>query len=114
MSAGEIDGMIRRIQSRFYKKTCIYLESVTIYAVNTQNPEIIKMKEKVREIVLGHEGANSLHGFYVDMENHIIRFDYVTSFDNANKDELYESICQAIKNEYPEYDLIVARDYDIS
>ena len=114
MSAGEIDGMIRRIQSRVYKKTGIYLESVTIYAVNTQNPEIIKMKEKVREIVLGHEGANSLHGFYVDMENHIIRFDYVTSFDNANKDELYESICQAIKNEYPEYDLIVARDYDIS
>ena len=114
LTAGEVDGMIRRIQSRVFKETGIYLESVTIYSVNTKDPEVQEMKKRVTEIVMGHEGANSLHGFYLDRENHILRFDYVTSYDNNNKDEQYSSICQAVKLEYPEYDLIVARDYDVT
>ena len=62
---------------------------------------------------MSHEWALQFHGFYLDIEAKEMRFDVVMSFDIKPKEGLkilYEEINQA----YPNYDIQIAPDVDIS
>jgi hypothetical protein len=54
-----------------------------------------------------------MHGFYLDEPKKIIRFDVVISFD-MDASEGVQIICVEIKEIYPEYDVAIVADIDIS
>ena len=114
MSAGEIDALTRRIQSAVYKETEIIIESVTIYAVNTTDEEVKAIKNEVEKMVLAHEDVLSMHGFFVDKESKLMRFDYVTSYDSKDMDKTYLEIKEKLGDRFPDFDIVIARDYDLS
>ena len=114
MSAGEIDALTRRIQSAVYKETEIIIESITIYAVNTTDEEVKAIRDEVEKLVLAHEDVLSIHGFFVDKDSKLMRFDYVTSYDSKNMDKTYIDIEEELEDKYPDYDIMIVRDYDLS
>lgn len=114
LTAGQVDALIRRIQSRVLAETGIILESITIYSVNTTDEEIKAMHKEVQEMVTAHEGVLSIHGFYADKKEKIIRFDYVVSYDEKEKEKLYDNIVMELEEKYPDYNINVITDYDIS
>ena len=113
LDAKTIDKMIRNIQGRVYKETKIVLTGVSVYSYNTTDEFAIDVRNKVKELVLKHEGALEFHGFYLDSEKKDMRFDVVISFD-VNDKELVGKIKEEILGLYPDYSLIINPDIDIS
>ncbi|MBR2208029.1 MAG: cation transporter [Synergistaceae bacterium] len=113
MTAKEIDKLTRKLEAKVYKETGIILTGVGLYSYNTGDSEAAKIQNNVREKVLSHEWALQFHGFYLDIKAKEMRFDVVMSFDIKPKEGLkvlYEEINQA----YPNYDIQIAPDVDIS
>ena len=71
------------------------------------------MRNAILEKVMSHDWALQLHGFYVDEETKLIRFDVVMSFDIDSKDGL-QTIYEEVSAMYPDYKLLIAPDVDIS
>ena len=71
------------------------------------------MRNAVQETVLSHDWALQVHGFYVDMEKKTMRFDTVISFDIDRK-EAVQTICNEVRNMYPDYKVYVITDIDVS
>ena len=113
MTVAEVDKLTRKVEGIVYRETGVILAGVGVYSRNIGNPEATKMLDEVREMVLSHKWALGLHGFYVDFEAKSMRFDVVMSFDITPKEGLkilYEEISRA----YPDYDLFILPDVDVS
>ena len=113
MTAKEIDKLTRRLEKKVYKETGVVLAGVGLYSYNTCDDEAAKIQRDVRRRVLEHDWAVQFHGFYVDMETKEMSFDVVMSFDISPKDGL-ETIYKEIKEAYPEYDISISPDVDIT
>jgi len=113
MTVDKVDALTRRIQAKVYMETGVILTGVGVYSYNTSNDEIAKMRNEVLETVMSHEWALQLHGFYVDEANKDMRFDVVMSFD-IDQHEGLEILYKEISGMYPEYNLVIAPDVDIS
>lgn len=113
MTVKEFDKLTRRLEKKVYKETGVVLVGVGLYSYNTGNDESTDILKVVRERVMAHEWAVQLHGFYVDTETKEMRFDVVMSFDIKPKDGI-QIIYKEIKEAYPEYDIQIAPDVDVS
>ena len=113
MSVNDVDQITRRIQYRVFRKTGIILTGIGVYSYNTSNDEAAQMRNAVQETVLSHDWALQVHGFYVDMEKKTMRFDTVISFDIDRK-EAVQTICNEVRNMYPDYKVYVITDIDVS
>lgn len=111
MTVDEVDLLTRRLQRRIYKETGVVLAGVSVYSYNTKNELAAKMREEIQKIVLAHEWALQLHGFY--LENKTIRFDVVLSFDVSQREAL-NVLIHEIKNLYPDYAVQILPDVDIT
>jgi len=113
MTAKEIDGLTRKIETKIYEETGVILAGVGIYAYNTKNDEAMKIEKDVVKKVMKHKWAVQVHGFYLDIKAKRMRFDVVMSFDIKPSEGvhiLYEEIHKA----YPKYNLDIAPDVDVS
>ena len=54
--------------------------TVGIYVLNDTNPDVVAMREEIRQMAMSQEGVQQMHGFFVDDEE--IAFDVVVSFDH--------------------------------
>ena len=54
-----------------------------------------------------------MHGFYIDEEKKVIRFDVVLSF-GVSQDECIKTICDEVAPLYPDYNLVIVPDIDIT
>ena len=113
MTAREIDRLTRRLERKVYKETGVILVSVGVYSHNTGSDEAADIQKDVHERVMAHDWAVQLHGFYVDTEAKEMTFDVVMSFDIRPKEGL-RIIYEELKGAYPEYDIHIAPDVDIS
>ena len=113
LDAKTIDKMIRNIQAKVYHETKIVLTGVSVYSYNTTDEFAIEVRNKVKEIVLSHEGALEFHGFFLDSEKKDMRFDVVFSFD-VNAKELLETIKEEILKIYSDFSVFIFPDIDIS
>ncbi len=113
MTAEEIDKMSRDLQIRVYQETGIVLTALGIYSRNDSDPEAMRIRERVFEILGTHEWVLQAHGFHVDIPSKELRFDVVLSFD-VDRSEAYATICGEIGKEFPEYRLSIAADVDVS
>ncbi|MCR4940531.1 MAG: cation diffusion facilitator family transporter [Treponemataceae bacterium] len=113
MTVDQVDVLTRKLEMKVYKETGVILTSVGVYSYNTKDDESSAIREKVLGIVKAHDWAIQLHGFYVDLQSKIIRFDVVMSFEIKFSEGL-KILCDEIKTEFPAYKVIIAPDVDIS
>ena len=113
MTAREIDKLTRKLEKKVYKETGVVLAGVGLYSYNTGNDEASEIQKDVRERVMSHDWAIQLHGFYIEVEKKEITFDVVMSFD-IKPNEGIKVIYDELKEAYPEYDIQIRPDVDIS
>ena len=89
------------------------LVGVGVYSCNTGGNEAARIAEDVRNRVLAHEWAVQMHGFHVDMPEKKMRFDVVMSFDIRPKEGV-ELLRREIGQAYPDYDILIIPDVDVS
>lgn len=113
MTTSEFDKLTRKLQRKVYKETGVVLAGVGLYSYNTSNEEAADMQKEVRDRVMKHNWAIQFHGFYVDTETKEMTFDVVMNFDIKPKEGI-QIIYDEIKAAYPEYDIQIAPDVDVS
>ncbi len=113
MTVDEVDRLTRRVQTKVYLKTGVILTGVGVYSYNTGNDEAAHIRNDIQEIVLAHDFALQMHGFYLDMESKEMRFDVVMTFDSDHEEGL-KILREEIYDKYPDYDVVIAPDIDIS
>lgn len=114
-SAIEIDTMIRRLSTEIYKQTSgkIIIAAIGIYARNTTDNRIVKMRTEVTKMALAHEGVLQVHGFIADIENQFMAFDTVIEFGYDGK-QIVHDIIHEVEAAYPDMNVSVLLDRDTS
>ncbi|MBR1571454.1 MAG: cation transporter [Lachnospiraceae bacterium] len=113
MTVDEVDVLTRRLQAKVYTQTGVILTGVGVYSYNTSNEEVANIRNDISHIVMEHDWALQMHGFYVDMENKAIRFDVVFSFA-INPDEGVEILTREIGEKYEDFVVHISPDIDIA
>lgn len=112
MTVKDVDTLTRKVQAKIYKETGVIMTGVGVYSHNDEG-EAGEIRNKVQKIVMDHDWALQMHGFYLDMEAKDMRFDVVMSFDidqHEGLDILYKEVGEA----FPDYTLHIAPDIDIT
>ena len=114
-SAIEIDTMTRRLSTEIYKQTSgkIIIAAIGIYARNSTDNRIVKMRTEVTEMALAHEGVLQVHGFIADIENQFMAFDTVIEFGYDGK-QIVHDIIHEVEAAYPDMNVSVLLDRDTS
>ena len=55
-----------------------------------------------------------MHGFFVDEQAKKMRFDIIVSFDSLSMKEMFNHVVQDVRDAFPDYDVQVQFDVDIS
>ena len=113
LSVDDVDRITRRIQTNVFHKTGIILTGIGVYSHNTSDDEAAQMRNAIQKMVLSHDWALQMHGFYADTEKKTIRFDVVISFD-ADRKEAMETMYGEVGTAYPGYEVIIVPDVDIA
>lgn len=112
MTVRQVDLLTRKITDAVYRETGVVLTGVGVYSRNT-DPKSEEMRTGIEEIVLSHEWALQMHGFYIDEVKKVIRFDVVMSFDMPHSEGI-KILSSEIKAKYPEYTAFIVADIDIT
>ena len=113
-SADQLDPLIRSIQMEVLRQHQVILTAIGVYSVNTRDEEIIETKQRVHQLVFSHPNAKQMHGFYLNKQQKVLRFDIVISFDEKDRRALYKAILADVQNAFPDYTLQVAMDTDFA
>lgn len=113
MDVEQVDILTRKMQKKVFMETGVVLTGIGVYSYNTRNEEAAVIRNKVMEIVLSHDWALQVHGFYADTEKKEIRFDVVMSFD-IDSHTGCEQIRKELEKEFPDYTFRIVSDVDIS
>ncbi len=113
MTIKELDILTRKVQRRVFKETGVILTGVGAYSYNTQNDDAAAIRDTVQETVMSHDWALQMHGFYLDMKAKDMRFDVVVSFD-VDPNESIRTLTAELKELYPDYEINIIHDIDVS
>ncbi|MDO4869280.1 MAG: cation diffusion facilitator family transporter [Bacillota bacterium] len=113
MTVAEVDVLTNKLVRKVYKETGIILTGISVYSYNTEDGNAVKLREEIEQIVLAHEWALQVHGFYVEEESKSIRFDVVMSFD-IEKAEGLKILYDELSEAYGEYTFSIQPDVDIT
>ena len=113
MTVDEVDRLTRRLQVKVLKETGVILTGVGVYSYNTQDDEAAHVRNEVQKIVLSHDWALQLHGFYVDLKEKYMRFDTVLSFDIEHP-EAVKILKKELEEKFKGYKIEITPDIDLS
>lgn len=114
MSMNGMDDLTRKLQEDILNQFGVYLTAVGVYSVNTKDEQIIEIRENVKEIALGIQYVNQIHGFYIEEDKKIMRFDAVISFDAPDRRKVYNDVIKRINEKYPDYIINAGLDSDFN
>ncbi|MBR2083010.1 MAG: hypothetical protein IJ876_08450 [Elusimicrobiaceae bacterium] len=112
LTVAQVDELTRKIENAVYRQTGIILTGVGVYAFNTSDHKAAHMRNKVQEIVLSHDWALQMHGFYLDTAHKKLQFDVVLSFE-VERHEALNTLAQQVSAAYPDYTVQITPDVDI-
>lgn len=113
-TANQIDELTRQISHEVYKKHQVILTAISVYSRNTQDPEIVDIYSRLKDIVYKYKYVLQMHGFYFDKKTNTLRFDLVISFDSPDRIETFRNIISGVKEEFPDYRIVGVLDTDFS
>ncbi len=113
MTVSQLDELSRRVEMKVYTEMGVILTAIGFYSYNTSHDEAAEIRDNIRSRVLAHEWALQMHGFYINEKTKEIRFDVVMSFDIRHS-EGCEILMKEISEMYPEYNITIAPDIDIT
>ena len=113
MTVEQVDVLTRKIQTTIYKETGVILTGIGVYSYNTTNDEATAIRNDVQDTIMKHDWVLQMHGFYADTNEKKIRFDVVLSFEIPTKEAL-ATLNKELKEKYPDYEMQIAPDIDIS
>ncbi len=90
------------------------MTAVGIYSRNTNDQEATAAKEKVLNILENYKDVLQMHGFYLNREVKIIKFDVIISFEAKDREAEYAQILQEVSREFPGYSVKINLDTDMS
>lgn len=111
LTAHEIDVMTRRVTMNVLNETGVLLTAIGIYSVNGPENAI---RNDVSEIIKKYDEVLQMHGFFADEEKKYMSFDVVISWREKDPHAYWQRIYDAVKSHYPDYDLHIQRDNDMS
>ncbi len=114
LSIDELDRLIRRIQVKVYKEYKVILTAVGIYSDNSNNPDALARRDEIRKIVTEDPNVLQMHGFYLNREDKMMRFDIVVSFDAKDRAAVYRHALEKVREAYPDYMVQIAMDIDFT
>ena len=114
LSADELDRLTRKVTAEVYQKHDVILTGIGVYAFNTKDPEAAAAREKIDRIVTEDPHVLQMHGFFMDKEEKLLRFDLIVSFDAADRRQVFREASDKVRKEYPDYTLQAAMDMDFS
>lgn len=113
LTVAQVDELTRELESNVFAQTGIILTGVGVYAYNTGNQEAAQIRNAVRKIVMSHDWALQLHGFYINPEKKNIQFDVVLSFDVERQTAL-DTLMREVQVAYPDYTVQITPDVDLT
>ena len=113
-TADRIDVVSRKISSDVYEKHNVIMTAVGVYSVNTKHNRAAEIHSQVSKIVHEHKDILQMHGFFLDEVAKIMRFDIIVSFDSPNMQVMYNHVVNDVKQAFPDYDIQVQFDFDVS
>ena len=113
MTAKEIHPLTRKISLQVYQEFGIIM-TVGVYASNSSNSEIVKIRDAIKKEVLSHPTIKQMHGFYVDQELKSISFDVIVDFKDKNSTALIKEIHDDLIKEFPDYHFYIVEDKDFT
>ncbi|MCR4820420.1 MAG: cation diffusion facilitator family transporter [Elusimicrobiales bacterium] len=113
LTVAQVDTLTRKIETNVFHNTGVILTGVGIYARNTSDEEVSQIFNKVQKIVMSHNWALQLHGFYINLEEKKLQFDVVLSFE-TERDTAIQKLISEIQKEYPEFNIQITPDVDIT
>jgi len=113
LSAKDLDAMERRITDRILTKFGVALGGISIYCRNISEEPAASIHEALMKMIEETDGVKGMHGFYLDEENKRILFDAVLEYRN-DKREVFRTLCTRVKEAFPEYEIRIAMDNDLS
>ena len=113
LTAKEIHPLTRSIAAQVYQQFGIIM-TVGIYASNSSDSEITKIKEAIRKEVFSHPTIKQMHGFYCDQEMKTISFDVIADFEDKNSAATIEEIKVNLLKQFPDYHFYVVEDKDFT
>ncbi len=114
LTADDLDKLLRKISVEVYHKHNVILTAIGVYSINTKDPEAVKVRRRVSEMVSSIPYVLEIHGFYLDKIEKTIRFDIVVSFDAKDRGKVYREVLEKVHEAYPDYTLQVVMDTDFS
>mgnify|MGYP002623238335 CR=1 FL=1 len=109
MQANELDKLTRKLEEKVYLETKVILTGVGIYSYNTSNDAAAQFREKIRDIIMKHEWAIQMHGFYLEETEKKVRLDVVADF-TVKKSKCIEILTKELSESFPEYTFLLAID----
>ncbi|MDO4620442.1 MAG: cation diffusion facilitator family transporter [Lachnospiraceae bacterium] len=114
LSINDLDQLNRDIETTVYQDHGVILTAIGVYAVNTKDPETVRVREEVRSLVMGIDHVLQMHGFHYDPEKKNLRFDVVIAFSAGNRGAVWRKVCETVADAYPGYTLQIAADTDFN
>ena len=111
MTVDQVDVITRHLQDRVLDAAGVIVTGVSVYSYNTKDDEAAAIRGRVTGIVLSHDWALQLHGFYADTVNKSLRFDVVMSFD-VTVSEALSTLYSELSSALPEYTVHITPDVD--
>lgn len=114
MTADQLDALQRDITQAIIEQYHVILAGIGIYSHNTRNNLAAQILGDARRIAMSQDFVLQLHGFYIDEETRVIRFDVIVDYAAPDAQGIRGDIEQQVKALYPDYNVQVTLDVDIS
>ena len=114
MTAAELDVLERKISGKVYQDTGVIMTGVSVYAVNEKKDVAKAMEGKIRSYLETCPDVLEMHGFHLFDEEKVIQFDVIIDFAVKQREKRLEEIRNEVSKMYPEYQVLITLDSDIS
>ena len=114
LTADRLDELERDITQRVIDEHQVILAGIGVYSRNTHDDGVTRMREDVRRLVTSHDFVLQIHGFHVDEAAKRIRFDVLIDYAAPDGEATYHHIVEDVRERYPDYEVEVTYDVDVS